>query len=530
MADVAPKPSSFRSKFGFKRNKDAAPRKVLKKKNAAQMEFDAGSLRSYGTSASDGKVLLNSHNTGRSNSVTSTFSKLSTDFTPWRNHPEGRSQSVVSHPGPRKLKKPVHQEPGRIELDKDTGERKDLTEMMHAFGFSETADDEEEFVHVDEWEYDASQPDGATLLSRLYPELWDLINDYLTPLDVANVASTCRAMHSRLGETSYELLRNPMHMSHRIEFLLAMDKKLPNHLFCFPCAQWHIRTTPGLEKLKPPKVLNPVYDCPNSTNNLMPPPRLRISEYRWLPFTFAQLYKRAWEHGPEYGVEVSSLSRRFKDLESDWTHESMFHINPSNGHVMMRVKSQVFVEAGMQPAAKRLLLFSRSDYTPYFSVCAHWRKGVLTSLPKCALDHIPLPEENVYVAAFNKMRHAKISGPTALCGNCRPMRRCPECPTEYLFELKLVEDKSVQVMGPERFRQVLMVTRWSDLGPARSPNDPEWSSVVGERVGYNSFKEIGKRAVSGIFESAFTDTTPRQRILSLNPEGLDGDEERGNWY
>lgn len=533
MTDIAPKPSGFRSKFGFGRNKDAAPRGKLRKKKSTQADFDADSINSRNTSRSDGKlsVLLNTQDTRRSASATTTLSRLSTDFTPWSNSSEGRSQSVVSKQGPRKLRKASHQAPGRIELDKDTGERKDLTEMMHAFGFDENADDTEEHVHVEEWKYDPSQPDGATLLSKLYPELWGLVGDYLTPLEIAHLSSTCRVMYTRLGEVAYELLRHPTHLPHRIEFLLSMDKKLPNHLFCFPCAKWHVRTTPGLEKLKPPKVLNPVFDCPNSTNNIKPPPRLRISDYRWLPFTFVQLYKRAWEHGPDYGIDVNSLARRFKDLESSWTHETMFHVHPVNGHVMMRVKSQVFVEGGMQPAAKRLLLFTRSDYTPYFSVCAHWRKGLLTSIPKCALDHIPTPEENVYMATFNKMRQVKISGgPTALCGHCQPMRRCAECPTEYLFELKLAEDKTVQKMGPERFRQVLLVTRWSDLGPARSPRDPEWASVVGEGNGYNSFQEIGKRGVSGIFESAFTDSTPGQRILSLNPEGLEADEDHGDWY
>ena len=68
------------------------------------------------------------------------------------------------------------------------------------------------------------------------------------------------------------------------------------------------------------------------------------------------------------------------------------------------------------------------------------------------------------------------------------------------------------------------------MGPARSPGDAEWAAVVGEYDGYDSFKEIGKRAVSGVFESAFTDTTPRQRILSANPEGLKDDEDRGDWY
>ncbi|KAJ4294562.1 hypothetical protein N0V90_008253 [Kalmusia sp. IMI 367209] len=528
MADVAPKPSGFRSKFGFGRDKDKAPRK-LRKKNVEHLEFDVNSLNSQETSNSDGKVLLDPPIHRRSGSISSTFSGTSSAFASWKPHTQDRSQSVSTKRSPQKLKKAAHQAPGHIELDKDTGERKDLTEMMHAFNFAENFEDIEEAIKLEEWHYDPLGPDGATLLSKFCPELWGLVGDYLSPLDIANLASTCRAMNDRLGGQSYKLLSNPMYLSHRLDFLLAMDKKLPNHLFCFPCAQWHIRTSPGAEKLRPPQVLNPVYNCPNSTNNLLPQPRLRISDFRHLPFAFVQLYKRAWEHGPSYGVNVHSLARRWKDLESNWSHESMFHIN-NNGHVMMRVKSQVFVEGGLQPAAKRMLLFSRSDYIPYFSVCAHWRKGILTSIPKCALDHIPVPKVNVYKEAVARVRSPKISGPTQLCSYCRPLRRCTDCPTEYLFELKLVEDKTVQKMGLERFRQVLLVTRWSDLGPARSPHDPQWASVVGKYDKYNSFVEIGKRAVSGVFESAFTDTTPGQRILSLNPEGLEYNEDREDWY
>lgn len=149
-----------------------------------------------------------------------------------------------------------------------------------------------------------------------------------------------------------------------------------------------------------------------------------------------------------------------------------------------------------------------------------------------------MPEEN----ALTRLRTQKAVGPVSLCGKCQPMRRCPECPTEYLFELKLVEDKTVKAMGPARFKQALMVTRWSDLGPARSPDDAEWSAVVGAspRGAYDSFAEIGKRAVSGVFEAAFSDTTPGQRILSLDPAKKkrrevvdpeeDDDDENGDWY
>jgi hypothetical protein len=197
----------------------------------------------------------------------------------------------------------------------------------------------------------------------------------------------------------------------------------------------------------------------------------------------------------------------------------------------MRVKSQAYVDGGMTDAAKRMLLFSRGDYTPYFSVCSHWKNGVLTSIPKCVLNHIPVQEYNALAGLKDRVtQQSKSAGLIQLCSKCRPMRRCPECPTEYLCELKMVEDKSVKMNDPQRFRQALVVTRWSDLGPGRSPADREWAAIMGDDKTYDSFLEIGRRAVSGVFESAFTDTIPGQRIVSMNPNKVKADEIGGEWY
>ncbi|KAF2851677.1 hypothetical protein T440DRAFT_467468 [Plenodomus tracheiphilus IPT5] len=448
------------------------------------------------------------------------------------NFSEKAGRSLPGKPPPSKLSK-AHRAPVKPVrpddiLDKDTGERRDLTDMMHAFTFVEGLDTLDEEEVQASLAYDPSLPDGTAVLGSASPEVWLHIADYLTPLDVANLASTCRTMYTRLGRHPYKLLLNPINRSDRLDFLLAMDHKLPRHLFCFPCAQWHLRIQPGLETLKPHNVLNPLFECPNRTNVHTPPPRIRITDGRTLPFAFAQLARRAWAHGPDYGISHQSLARRWKDAYSDWTHESMYHIT-DKGHILMRIRSQHYVEGGMTDAAKRLLLFSRGDYTPYFSVCSHWKNGVLTSIPKCALTHIPFTtdSESHGLAQF---RAKKTAGLVSLCSTCRPMRRCPKCPSEYLFELKLVEDKSVRGHGPGRFKQALIATRWSDLGPAHSPADAEWSAITGENEGYDSFAEAGRRAISGVFESAFTDTVPGQRIVSMNPEMVVAKEDGGDWY
>jgi hypothetical protein len=107
------------------------------------------------------------------------------------------------------------------------------------------------------------------------------------------------------------------------------------------------------------------------------------------------------------------------------------------------------------------------------------------------------------------------------------MRRCPECPTEYLIELKMAEDRSDPV---NIFKQALVLTRWSDLGDGSSPWSLEWAACNGEAE-YDSFKAIGRRAISGVFEAQFnSDTIPGQRVLSMNPNNEKRGEAGHNWY
>jgi len=447
--------------------------------------------------------------------------------------PEKSQQGTMAKAPPSKLTKTNKKPRPDDILDKDTGERKDLTDMMHAFTFNEALDTIDEKHYDESLGYDTDKPDGTTMLSGVSPEVWLRVSDFLTPLDVANLASTCRTMYTRLGRHPHKLLLDPKNRPHRLNFLLAMDHKLPRHLFCFPCATWHLRIQPGLETLKPHHILNPLFECPNKTNIHLPPPRIRITDGRLLPFAFVQLARRSWAFGPEFGIAHQTLARRWKDPYSAWKHESMYHVN-DNGHVMMRVISYHYVDGGMTSAAKRMLLFSRGDFTPYFSVCSHWKNGLLTSIPKCALDHIPFDAMTDPFHAVTQLKEKyagkKAHGLISLCSRCRPMRRCPECPTEYLFELKMVEDKTVKNHSPERFKQALVATRWSDLGPGRSPDDKEWAAIAGQYEEYDSFLEIGRRAVSGVFESAFTDVIPGQRILSMNPQKVKADEIGGDWY
>ncbi|GAM82293.1 hypothetical protein ANO11243_002720 [Dothideomycetidae sp. 11243] len=455
-----------------------------------------------------------------------------------RQHP-GRNRSISTRSGSdafsvesesnhgetyprRKSSKGLHKEL----IDKDTGERKDLTDMMHAFTYDEHKDIVDDYHAEEVNAVDPDRPRGEPMLTKLSAEMWVHITDYLLPRESANLALSCKTALWLLGSRPFEDIALPSNRRQRIEFLMPMDIKLPKQLFCFPCAAFHTRTHPGEESLKPAGVLNPLFVCPNSTNTALAPPRTRITVGRNLPYTFVQLATRAHRFGPKYGISCDALCRRWRDPWSDWRHQTRYHVH-KNGHLLMRVVSQVWAEGGLTIAAKRMLLYSREDYTPYFSACPHWQDGVLMDNCKCALDHIPAPiDRGAYLGGI-KLPRASIVG---LCSECLPMRRCPHCPSEYLIELKLVEDKSEVRNHPLRFKQAMVVTRWCDLGNGLDPQQGEWAAIQGERDDYDSFEEIGNRAISTIFESAFTDSYPNQRLLSLNPSNIVKGEEGNKWY
>jgi hypothetical protein len=374
------------------------------------------------------------------------------------------------------------------------------------------------------------RPPGEGDVEKLPADLWIAIADFLSPCDAANLAYASKTLASRLGTGAWQELNRPENLREKIKFLGGMDGKMPGHLLCFLCGIYHVRTQAGKERLKATSVINPLYICGSVGKPGYKPPRTRLTPGHTLPFTFVQLVLRARKYGTSYGIEVNELGRRYKDPYSEWTHQTRYYIR--KGHLLLRVTSRSFASPGLPPSGQRHLLYSREDYTPYFSVCAHWRDGELMDVCKCALGHIPKHRETI---AQQMKRGPQIQGAlrnpnpiVSLCSFCRPMRRCPECPSEYLVELKLAEDRNDPLV---KFKQAITVTRWCDLGDGSSPIGPEWAAINGEgETAYDSFANMGRRAISGIFESQSGVTIPGQRMLSLNPKNEKLGEEGHGWY
>ncbi|KAH8891174.1 hypothetical protein GQ53DRAFT_151261 [Thozetella sp. PMI_491] len=354
-------------------------------------------------------------------------------------------------------------------------------------------------------------------LTWVSDQIWHHIGSYLDLADRSSLAMACKLTLSKFADDTFAALSLPENKENKLRFLHNLDVTLPFHLLCFHCGVYHVRIQPGNENLRAAFVNHPVFICPLVRTKVLP--RTRLAHGRELPYVFVQLALRAARFGLHYGISLDTLGSRWQDPKSGWSHQTRYHIH--QGHLLLRVRSQVWARPGLTPSEMRLLLFDRDEYTPYFSVCKHWRDGDLTRVSKCVLSHVPGPPpsavgkgKNAASAALNRGQiYPSLSA--RQCNVCMPARRCPECPSEYLLKLIRAEDKQDST---ERFKFSLVAIRWCDLGDGSGPAaSPEWASIHGLLPGYPSLERIQKRALMGVFEGAITGVPPPNRLLNLNP-------------
>lgn len=421
------------------------------------------------------------------------------------------------------------------ERDRVTGETKDHTNMLHSLAHEHDIVDKSTLVR-----YDTETPPqpGSNIVARLSDKLWQEIVSILSIADRAAFALSCKDFRALLQNDPFQPLNEVENFKARVDLLYRLNNEMPNHLLCYTCALYHVRSQSGKEALKATNIANPLFECPHA-GSVDPQKRIakhRITFGRHLPYPFVQLAMRHHHHSPEHGIPHDNLAKRYKDRQEigTWSHHTRYAV--IEDHLYMRVVSFCFAPPNLPPAGERHLLYSREDFVPFFSVCAHWRDGELMPSAKCALSHVPKPLEGSgaqRVASEIQKRLAKPqSAIVTQCDQCKPLRRCPECPTEYLIEVRLQEDRSEK--DPTKlFKHALVVTRWSDLGDGTSPWSSEWAAVNGDLPNgeYDSFERIGRRAISGVFESFFNpEQIPPARLVSLNPNNEKLGEKGHRWY
>ena len=428
---------------------------------------------------------------------------------------------------------------------------KDHTDMMHGLAHHDSFDSLIDAQHerLKDPEFNSESPEvlrsrqevserRLKQFERLPAHVWENVAAWLRPADAACLALPSRALYyDKLGANYLRTLNDPSNEREKTLFLHRLDIYYPDHLLCYPCARYHPRLSPGKESLKADITANPIFLCPRVRDTTLP--RMRLTHGRELPYAFIQLATRAQRYGSAYGVGLDALARKWKCKDSPWTHRTRYLLH--DGHLLMRVVSSCTAPpaAQMTETSQRHLLYDREEYTPFFSVCAHWKDGNLMQTCKCALSHIPSPPQS-YAQQLRKAPtvNAALARPNFIvqgCDDCRPARRCPECPSEYLVEVNMIEDPADSVRP---FKHAIVVTRWCDLGDGSGPlTSTEYTALQGKSLGglngvdeYDSFSHVGRRAVGGVFESRVSGTIPGQRMVSMNPgNAKEGDEGHG-WY
>lgn len=425
---------------------------------------------------------------------------------------------------------------------------RDHTEMMHRLAHHDSFDSlvDAQYEKLKDPFYDSQDPEALEelnalaefykqQLSSLPTSIWLRVTSFLTAADSACLAISSRVFYEKLGTVFLLALNAPENEHQKVDFLHRLDRHFPEHLLCFQCGKFHQRTNYRKESLKADYVSNPLFTCPNVRNTVLP--RMRLTHGRELPYSFVQLATRGNRHSISHGIKHDSLARKWRCKDSQWSHRTRYMMH--DGHLLVRVVSQCIAPpaAEMTETSQRHLLYDREEYIPFFSVCAHWKDGNLMPMCKCALSHIPSPPKS-YAQQLKKA--PKISRNAAHpnfivqgCDDCRPARRCPECPSEYLIEVNMIEDFNDPVTP---FKHAIVVTRWSDLGDGSSPfTSPEWAAINGldsSSFGeaYDSFSHVGRRAVCGVFESRISGSIPGQRMVSMNPKNQKWGDEGHGWY
>lgn len=434
--------------------------------------------------------------------------------------------------------------------DSATLHTQDPTDMIHGLSIRDSSED----LVGDDLEYglwDENDPRLLALrrrreamLSAVPRGIWEIIAAYLSPADTAQLALASKILLDKLGDQVFVALDHPENQSEKLQFLSHLDRRLPNHLLCFVCARYHRRIHPGLEKLPTAVSENPVVSCKAANLRISSSQRTKLTHSRILPYTFVQLPLRAHRFGQAYGVPADRMAREWTQNGSldgsgppRWRHSTRYLVDATTRHLLLRVRSHTFATPHLPPAGMRQVLYERAEYTPYFSVCAHWADGELLAVCKCALGHVPEVRPRGVAAQLQRGPHAlahdlvhtqKAGDGARECSFCQPARRCPKCPSEYLVKITMVEDRNAR--DPHAlFRFALVVTRYVDLGDGSGPGrSPEWDAAIGKFDGYDSIAMVGKRSIMGTFESIANGAVPGMPLLkNMNPKmrtgGRDGD-------
>lgn len=277
---------------------------------------------------------------------------------------------------------------------------------------------------------ETAKPSSALL--DLPVEMMQYIASFL-PTGSAAALALCNHSSSRtLGTQYWEKLRK-VQPREREEFLLMLERDLPDFLFCHRCAKLHLpddRRTGAI----PRKEERPCFQADFWTGT-----------YRYFHHGFRFEHVQMIMKRHRLGLDISAHLHRLSITETGYRQKHNYQFSMEarviSGELLVRAQHWMLIPAGHNIEMPRI---------DFAYLCPHLESPVkedyLWKLLRCTMDHLNSKEDS--------------------CPTCTGLKQCRFCLTEFQIDVK---DFGTQGTA-------IVITRWLDLGIGETPTDPKWLS------------------------------------------------------
>ena len=272
---------------------------------------------------------------------------------------------------------------------------------------------------------------------------------YLPPSSATLLSLCNHKLHETLSRKSLqELAQSDPRHNERALVLEALDRDLPENLYCFSCQKLHVLSQRHEGRLEAEELYKRVSERRCRSGDDTYNNGCVTTYHAGFKFEHFQMAMRLYRRGDLADAKAfltcSAFLRPFRGNLTDFpSHKGLYFFEPRlvNGKIYVRAQTWIFFPDGRGVGM---------PWEHVFTVCAH-------------LDgNSPFP--NPYIKVFKcQLKHLRAK--QASCEDCRSLMRCKNCPTEVCVEAKRVS-KGV----------FLVTTKWQFLGGGRSPSVKHWKS------------------------------------------------------
>jgi len=314
-----------------------------------------------------------------------------------------------------------------------------------------------------------------TTLIGLPVELLLLISEFLSPADIVCLAVCNHSLMALFVSDSTPLEdRLPKGLpgamgDERSLFLTRLSLDLPQYYLCSVCLRLHLsKNVPSPTKFVHPKCFHSL-GSEDHEDRWLTQGLAGLYYPAWcgyeLQFTHVQLAMRRFYHGMQYGISTDSLFHtevRVDRLRSNSTPQSpnTSALTPEEKHLSENKTCLTSIEARICPTAPSLCLRIQG-------LAVVRRQNASRLLPQgntvWVCGHIANRTPN-----FSDCVSSHISAYRSGAPKAAEYGKCSKCNTEWHIELRDLGTHDV----------ILIFTRWIDVGPGLSPEDPRWRSLL----------------------------------------------------